>query len=46
MPAAKAQEFNENMVYFYRTKDASKMMTFLADCHPKTNDNLPQAGYR
>ena len=32
--AAKAQEFNEKMVRFYRTKDASEMMTFLAGCHP------------
>jgi len=35
IPAAKAQEFNENMVYFYYSKDASRMMAFLAACHPE-----------
>lgn len=34
VPAAKAQEFNEKMVRFYLSKDASEMMAFLADCHP------------
>ncbi len=34
VPAAKAQEFNENMVRFYLTKDASEMMAFLVGCHP------------
>ena len=34
VPAAKAQEFNENMVRFYRAKDATEMMGFLVDCHP------------
>jgi prophage maintenance system killer protein len=34
VPAAKAQEFNENMVRFYLTKDATEMMAFLVDCHP------------
>jgi hypothetical protein len=34
VPAAKAQEFNENMVRFYLTKDATEMMAFLLDCHP------------
>lgn len=34
VPAAKAQEFNEKMVQFYVTKDASEMMCFLVDCHP------------
>ena len=33
-PAARAQEFNENMVRFYLKKDASEMMTFLVKCHP------------
>lgn len=32
--AAKAQEFNENMVRFYLAKDATEMMAFLVDCHP------------
>jgi len=31
--AAKVQEFNENMVHFYYSKDASRMMAFLAACH-------------
>lgn len=30
VPAAKAQEFNEKMVRFYLSKDATEMMTFLA----------------
>ena len=34
VPAAKAQEFNENMVRFYLSKDATQMMAFLVDCHP------------
>ena len=34
VPAAKAQEFNENMVRFYLAKDATEMMAFLVDCHP------------
>jgi hypothetical protein len=34
VPAAKAQEFNEKMVRFYLSKDASEMMVFLAGCHP------------
>lgn len=34
IPAAKAKEFNENMVRFYLTKDATEMMAFLIDCHP------------
>jgi Fic family protein len=34
VPAAKAQQFNENMVRFYLAKDATEMMAFLLDCHP------------
>lgn len=34
VPAAKAQEFNEKMVDFYLSKDATEMMDFLARCHP------------
>ena len=34
VPAAKVQEFNEKMVRFYLSKDATEMMTFLAGCHP------------
>lgn len=34
VPAAKAQEFNENMIRFYLTKDATEMMAFLVNCHP------------
>ena len=33
VPAAKAQEFNEKMVGFYRTKNATEMMAFLLGCH-------------
>lgn len=35
VPAARAQEFNEKMVRFYLTKDATEMMSFLVDCHPE-----------
>jgi hypothetical protein len=47
VPAAKAQEFNENMVRFYLEKDATEMMAFLVDCHPdaekihEANQNSP-----
>jgi Fic family protein len=34
VPAAKVQEFNQKMVGFYRTKNATDMMAFLVDCHP------------
>lgn len=34
IPAAKAQQFNENMVRFYMKKDATEMMAFLVECHP------------
>ena len=33
VPAAKAHEFNEKMVRFYLTRDATEMMAFLVDCH-------------
>jgi len=35
VPAAKAHEFNEKMVRFYLSKDATEMMAFLVDCHPE-----------
>ncbi|GER04424.1 hypothetical protein JCM17846_21060 [Iodidimonas nitroreducens] len=34
VPASKAQEFNEKMVRFYLSKDASEMMGFITACHP------------
>lgn len=34
IPAAKAKDFNEKMVQFYLSKDATDMMTFLIECHP------------
>jgi prophage maintenance system killer protein len=34
VPAAKVQQFNENMVRFYLEKDATEMMAFLVNCHP------------
>ena len=37
VPAAKAQLFNEKMVRFYVTKDATEMMRFLVDCHPEAS---------
>jgi len=41
IPAAKAQEFNEKMVRFYLSKDATGMMAFLAGCHPEAKAILP-----
>ena len=41
VPAAKVQEFNEKMVRFYLLKDATEMMTFLAECHPEAEVILP-----
>ncbi len=41
VPAAKAQAFNEKMVRFYLSKDASEMMAFLAGCHPDASVILP-----
>lgn len=38
VPAARAQEFNEKMVQFYLTKNATPMMRFLADCHPEAKE--------
>jgi Fic family protein len=35
VPAASAQAFNEKMVRFYLSKDATEMMAFLAGCHPE-----------
>ncbi|MDR0479189.1 MAG: Fic family protein [Burkholderiaceae bacterium] len=35
VPAARAQEFNEKMVQFYLTQDATEMMQFLVTCHPE-----------
>lgn len=34
VPAGKAQAFNEKMVRFYLTRNATEMMAFLIDCHP------------
>jgi hypothetical protein len=34
VPTSKAQEFNEKMVRFYLSRDATEMMAFLVDCHP------------
>ncbi|MDP2787227.1 MAG: cell filamentation protein Fic [Pseudomonadota bacterium] len=33
VPAARAQDFNEKMVRFYLTREATEMMAFLVDCH-------------
>jgi len=42
--AAKVQEFNEKMVRFYLSKDATEMMTFLAGCHPEAETIVPSKG--
>ncbi|AXL52890.1 filamentation induced by cAMP protein Fic [Paraburkholderia caffeinilytica] len=34
VPAQRAGDFNEKMVRFYLTKDATEMMAFLLECHP------------
>lgn len=34
VPAARVQDFNEKMLRFYLTRDATEMMEFLLDCHP------------
>ena len=41
VPAAKTQEFNEKMVRFYLSKDATEMMDFLARCHPDAEAIFP-----
>ncbi|MDR2507187.1 MAG: cell filamentation protein Fic [Candidatus Accumulibacter sp.] len=41
VPASRAQEFNEKMVRFYLSKDATEMMAFLAGCHPEAEAILP-----
>jgi hypothetical protein len=41
IPAARAQEFNEKMVQFYLTREASGMMAFLLGCHPEGSRRLP-----
>jgi Fic family protein len=33
IPAARKQEFNEEMIDFYRSKDGTRMLSFLASCH-------------
>lgn len=46
VPAAKAQEFNEKMVRFYISKDATEMMDFLVKCHPDADTILgPHRGH-
>jgi len=40
IPAAKAQEFNEKMVSFYLSRDATEMLEFLAGCHPDADTLL------
>lgn len=42
VPASKAQDFNEKMVRFYMHKDASEMMSFLAACHPESEQQPKQ----
>jgi Fic family protein len=34
VPAQRAGDFNEKMVGFYTSKDATEMMAFLVECHP------------
>lgn len=41
VPAAKVLAFNEKMVRFYLSKDATEMMEFLIGCHPDAEAILP-----
>lgn len=34
VPAARAQEFHQQMITFYRTREATAAMAFLVSCHP------------
>lgn len=36
VPAQRAGDFNEKMVRFYTSRDATEMMAFLVECHPET----------
>jgi Fic family protein len=36
VPAQRAGDFNEKMVGFYTSKDATEMMAFLVECHPES----------
>jgi Fic family protein len=38
IPAAEAQAFNEKMVRFYLSKDATEMMAFLVSLHPEVEE--------
>jgi hypothetical protein len=38
VPAARAREFNEKMVRFYVTREATEMMAFLIECHPEADE--------
>jgi len=38
IPAAEAQTFNEKMVRFYLSKDATEMMAFLVSLHPEVEE--------
>ncbi len=42
IPAARAQEFNENMVRFYLKKEGTEMMAFLVECHPDAEQILEE----
>lgn len=46
IPAARAQDFNEKMVRFYLSRDATEMMAFLADCHPQAQAAIPSGQLR
>ena len=35
IPAARALEFNGNMVRFYHSKNATEMMAFLVSCYQR-----------
>lgn len=40
IPAGREQEFNEKMVNFYLSKNATEMISFLASCHPDAASNF------
>ncbi len=37
IPAIRAAEFNSRMVDFYTSRDATRMMAFVLDCHPEVS---------
>jgi Fic family protein len=43
VPALRAREFNTHMVDFYRSRNATRMVAFLTDCHPDADQFMSPA---